>query len=108
MSDRFSGLSSEYFECACSCDEHRLVFTFDPEDQEIYLSTFLAGGRFWERLKRGVKYIFGYKCKYGHFDCTVFKPRDIIRLKNLMQSFEDFCHNNSDKVEPWLKRELAE
>jgi hypothetical protein len=25
---------------------------------------------FWERLVVAVKYIFGYECRYGHWDCT--------------------------------------
>jgi hypothetical protein len=38
------------------------------DDNNAYLHIFLRERRFFKRLLYGIKYIFGYKCKYGHWD----------------------------------------
>lgn len=83
---------SEYFECVCGTDEHTLRFkldTHDPNDVELYTSVFLNQYRgFFKRLWIAVKYLFGYKCKYGHWDCTMIKLEDADRLIKLLESYE--------------------
>ncbi len=81
---------NHYFECACWSNEHMLVFTYDycGEDDfrqnEIIVSTFLANDRnFFGRVRDAIKYVFGYKCKYGHFECTIINEFEVLRLKEL-------------------------
>ena len=75
---------SHYFECACGSSEHTLRFTLDKEDKEIYTDVYLNQYRAWYmRLLVGIKYIFGYKCKYGHWDNWILYEPDIIRLRNM-------------------------
>lgn len=77
-------LETHYFECECYSDEHALKFTFDPDDGELYLSVFLQKRPFFKRLWAAIKYVFGYKSKYGDFESgTVFKPEDLEKLANL-------------------------
>lgn len=81
-------MKSEYFECRCFADEHGIRFTYDddPNDPEIYLHVFLNDWLPWYiRIYRSVKYIFGYKCKYGHWDCWLLNPRDAERLNKFTQ-----------------------
>ena len=82
-----------YFTCDCYSDEHTLRFHYIPNskverfpDQEIYTSVFLSEQPFWKRVVKGVRYIFGYKCKYGHFDCFILRPADTARLIELLQA----------------------
>jgi len=83
-------LKSEFFECQCHSDEHTLKFTWNEEDNEIYTSVFLDDYRnFFQRVKVAAKYIFGYKCKYGHWDCFVLKPEDAGRLKELLEKLNN-------------------
>lgn len=58
-----------YVECACHSREHLLQFSKfkDDEDKEVYLHVFLTNDGFFKRVFKGLKYIFGYKCRYGHF-----------------------------------------
>ncbi len=54
--------------CSCHSTEHQVVIMYDDEDNNAYLHIFLSERRFFKRLLYGIKYIFGYKCKYGHWD----------------------------------------
>lgn len=57
----------------CTSKQHQIIFHFDADFsdnyKEVILSIHLANNRsYLKRLIAGIKYIFGYKCKYGHFD----------------------------------------
>lgn len=80
-------LKHEYFECSCDSNEHSLRFTHDPEDDEVYITTFLSQYRsFFKRVGVAVKYVLGYKCKYGHWDCTMLSKDEALRLKDWIDS----------------------
>jgi hypothetical protein len=40
---------------------------------------------FWERVKYGIKYIFGYRCRFGAFDEFLFNPDDVEKLEKLVK-----------------------
>jgi len=76
--------TTEHFQCECGSDEHTLKFSLDEltgdiEELEIWTSVFLHSEYhgFWGRLWIAVKYLFGYKCRYGHFDCFIMRPPDV-------------------------------
>ena len=74
---------TEYLECACTSNEHRLVFTLDPEDEEfpIYVSTFLHSYYPWyKRIWVAIKYVFGYRSRYGHFDSMILGWPGVVQL----------------------------
>lgn len=54
--------------CECHNPEHQIIVYYDNEDNYAYLEYHLSKLPFWERLKYGIKYIFGYQSKYGAFD----------------------------------------
>lgn len=78
-----------YIECDCHSDEHILRFIMDKDDEYpcIYLHTFLSDQYWYHRVRDGIKYIFGYKCKYGHFSETVISEEEATKLKNLLEEF---------------------
>ena len=81
----------EFFQCNCYSDEHVLKFSLDtePEDPTLYTSIFLNKNRnFFKRLGIAFKYVFGYKCKYGHFDCFEMRKDDIDRFLNLIEEYK--------------------
>lgn len=79
-------MKTEYFECACFSDEHVLKFICDEEDNELYCSIFLNQYRsIFKRVWIAIKYIFNYKCKYGHWDNWIFRQEDSERLKELLE-----------------------
>jgi len=40
---------------------------------------------FFRRVWLAIKYIFGYQCKYGHWDCVLIKKEDRIKIAKLME-----------------------
>lgn len=88
----------EYYECRCESPEHVLRFTYSeeeyykPDEKEavVYLNVFLSTGGFWHRVKEGVKYIFGHKSKYGHFDDWIMKREDAEKLRDLFNKVVEF------------------
>jgi len=82
---------SEYFECACFSDEHTLKMTLDADPQypDVYTSVFLNDYQnIFKRIWIAIKYIFGYKCKYGHWDCFTLQQEDADRMINLIQEYK--------------------
>lgn len=77
----------EYFECRCHSPEHvlRLWLEEDPGDPCIYVSVFLASEPWHRRLWIGLKYVLGYKCRYGHFDEFIIDPKDTDRMIALFE-----------------------
>lgn len=79
---------SHYFECQCGGAEHTLRFVLNKEDDELYTSIFLNDWQRWyKRLWVAVKYVFGYKCKYGHWDCWILRRDDAERLHSMLYEF---------------------
>ena len=91
----------EYYECACFSTEHTLKFYLldDPEiGPELHTSIFLNQyhnifGRIWI----AIKYIFGYKCKYGHWDCWILQKEDAERLSVLMDDYKRYLAEFQEK-----------
>jgi len=74
--------------CACYSTEHALHFHFDRENNEIYTEVLMRNWRgFFKRLWVAVKYLFGYKCRFGHFDCFEMRPEDARTLQVILGEF---------------------
>ena len=71
--------------CDCNSREHQIVIEYDKEDNLIYCHIHLVKYGFLRRLKAGLKYIFGYKCKYGQWDEFIFKPEHAKKLRELSE-----------------------
>ena len=83
---------AQYFECECRSEEHALRFAYTsmPDDQpEVYVSTFMDNSGFFSRVWRAIRYVLGYKCKYGHFDCFLLREPDADRLIDLLVKYRD-------------------
>jgi len=81
----------EYFECRCSAQEHLWRIWFDDDSYEpvVYASFFLAELPWYRRLAAAVKYIFGYKCRYGHFEEFILSPDDCDRMIGILQRLKE-------------------
>jgi len=79
---------THYFECSCGSSEHTIRFILDKDENELYTEIYLNQWRpLWKRILVGIKYIFGYKCKYGEWDCWILNQDDVLRLKNMLDEF---------------------
>ena len=76
----------EYMECKCMSPEHLVRFHLDTVDGDLcldfHLDTYLP---WYKRAWRGLKYLFGYKSKYGDFDELLFKEDDLVKLQEILK-----------------------
>ena len=81
---------THYFECSCGSTEHTIRFTIDKGDKELHTDIYLNQWRpFWKRVWVGIRYIFGYKCKYGEWDCWILNEDDTTRLRDMCNELID-------------------
>ena len=67
-------MDRKLFVCDCWSLEHQVVFEKIEGDEDIYINIHLSSLPFFDRLILGVKYIFGYKCKWGNWESMTFNP----------------------------------
>lgn len=94
-------IKKEYFECSCFSEEHTLRFTLYPAEEDsppdLFTSVFLNQHRgFFRRLWIAFRYLFGYKCRYGHWDCFLLNPKDVDRMILLLQAYKNELNNVSN------------
>jgi len=93
-----------FFECACYSDEHVLKFVYDRREKEIYATMFMSDWPQWyKRVWVAIKYIFGYKCKYGHWDTWLMCPKDLDRFISLFTTMEADMKADNNKIQPTQK-----
>jgi hypothetical protein len=73
----------EIFVCSCGSLEHQMMFWYDEEEKLLYTEVHL---RTWHnsfrRLWYGLKYAFGYKCRFGAWDEFLFDTENEQKLYN--------------------------
>lgn len=84
-------MNIEYYDCDCKSADHSIRFVYFEEDRganaEIYLEVQLAQTNVWyQRVWKALKYIFGYKCQYGHWDVWLLAPNDVDRMISMLDA----------------------
>jgi len=77
-------------ECACHLNEHQINLLYwadEEEEPELYLSPHLCPFPFWTRLWLGIKYILGYRSRYGDYAGLVLFKKDIRMLYDFLEGF---------------------
>jgi len=99
-------LEFEYFDCDCASSEHTLRFLiendirFEDWPPELYTEVYLNHYEsFWKRSIAGIKYIFGYKSKYGHWDCTILRYEQIPKFRKMLDRYEELVKKYMIKKE---------
>ena len=75
---------NELFICQCHNTEHQLIFSYFPDSDNVFVSVHLIPNRFLKRIWFAIKYIFGYRSRYGHFDEFVFNKADVNKLQKVV------------------------
>ena len=77
--------------CECHSTDHQIILSYSEDvDKEgktypmCYAHVHLRKHRFFGRVIHGIKYIFGYQCRYGAFDEFIFNPEDAPKLQELV------------------------
>lgn len=82
-------MEHEILVCKCENVEHQVVFTYDSEDKEdriVYMSVHLIPEtNILKRIWVAIKYVFGYRSMYGHFDEFIFNTKDSHKLEKVLR-----------------------
>jgi hypothetical protein len=77
--------------CECYSTEHQMVVNYSEDEYSdgtknnmVYIHTHLNKKPFWKRIIYGIKYIFGYKCRYGAFDEFIVNPKDADKIQEIV------------------------
>ena len=78
--------------CDCNDPEHLILFlTVEnvlDDDKLVFAEIHLVKRRFIKRLWYGIKYILGYRCKYGAFDEIVISKYNYGTLEKVVKYFK--------------------
>ena len=82
----------DLIKCACYSPEHSIQIQYDnyhDEEPEVFLTIFLDNDVWYRRLWKGIKYIFGFKCSFGHFTEIVLNKDSVPVLKKVVNFLKD-------------------
>lgn len=87
MSEEY--MKKHYVACSCLSSEHTLRYMYcDDMDGGDLLWTSVYLNNYRSVMKRiwiAIKYVFGYKSRYGHFDCTSMSLEEGEKLYAFLQ-----------------------
>lgn len=85
-------LKKKYIDCNCSSIEHTLRFMYfddnrDTRDHELYIDVYLDKTKWYKRVWRGIKYIFGWRSRYGDFTEIIYGMDEVKELKAFLEEY---------------------
>lgn len=80
------------FTCECGLPEHQFSFSYYPEDLEedpfMYLQVHMVPEpRLLHRIWYAIKYVFGFRTKYGEYDEVLIGEEEAVNLLGLTAEF---------------------
>lgn len=94
---------NDYFECSCSSKEHTFCVTSEESSDdwppELFISLQLIQPRnLFNKLITSIKYLFGYKCQFGHWDVINLGEDETNRMIVLLHQHKVRLHKfNSER-----------
>jgi hypothetical protein len=81
--------NQELFVCECKSLEHQVAFWYNEDVNELHLYVHLTPEvNKWNRVWNAVKYVFGYRSKYGDFDNFQLALSDVEKLKVVLEKMK--------------------
>lgn len=95
------------FLCSCGDVADQIIMNYwtDYETDDypcVYVSFHLNTLPFFKRLWLGIKYIFGYKSKYGDFSELILRPKDYTKMQevaNFLKKVYDYEEEKENKTD---------
>lgn len=81
--------TSEFFVCECHSLDHMFQLSYHKDVPTLYFTVHLATETFWRRLLTAIKYVFGYRCRYGDFDEIILSLEKAQELRDHLNKFID-------------------
>ena len=87
-----SYVRKEFYICDCESAEHQFILGYFPDDEphekSLYLTPHLVTyDNILKRIWIAIKYVFGYRCKFGHWDEVIIAPNEAERIKLFIDGF---------------------
>jgi hypothetical protein len=77
-------MNKHYIACSCHSAEHTARIIDDGED--LYLEVQLCQtSNILRRIYLAFRYILGYTCRYGHWDCTIIDEAEGKKLMHFLK-----------------------
>lgn len=87
-------MKTEIFKCVCSTHDHHFFLTENLEYKEIYLSVHLSPFySFFKRICHGIKYIFGFRSRFGDYSETILNVEEVEKLRDSLNDFLERVNN---------------
>ena len=100
LNDYKGRFQAHYFDCTCASPEHVFRFMRDPDDGTVCLEVHLVQWRsFFKRAWVALKYVFGYRSRFGHWDITELHPHDARRMIQLMEKMLADVNEHEEKTD---------
>jgi hypothetical protein len=80
--------------CECGLSEHRIEASYIPDEDwpDLYFSFHLSTHRGWfRRWWVAVRYLFGYRCRYGEWDTVSLSPLDARALAEFLDDYAEIA-----------------
>lgn len=93
-----------YIRCACHTPEHHFILHDGPDyngDYEpwVYLETHLFNYLPWyKRIWPAIRYIFGYKSRYGNFDSINIGEKDMVKIRDFFDEAIKIRKENKNDI----------
>ena len=79
---------SEFILCSCNSLEHQIALCYDDEYNVVYCNIHLVKKSFFKRLWHAIKYVFGYKCKFGAWDEFIIDNHNVNSFKKVLNKIQ--------------------
>lgn len=82
-------MRKEYIGCNCNSLDHTMRFAwFEDEPDTMYVETFIITyDRWYKRVWTAIKYVFGYRSRYGDTDEYLLYKDQVTQLRDVCQAF---------------------
>lgn len=92
---RIKQTRKDLFICSCHSTEHQMVVLYEEDEINdvrypmVYIHVHLTERPFWQRVRYGLKYIFGYQSRYGAFDEFIVNPDDVHNIEKIVEHLKE-------------------
>ncbi len=96
--------TKEIIVCECFSTEHQVAITYiqadnkDEADEMCFEVHLTPGKGFFKRIIGAIKYVFGYRSRYGDWDEFIFNPKDCEKLILYLQELKNSNRDRTDKL----------
>lgn len=83
--DQVEETINELFICKCHNVEHQLIFSYNKDWEEVFVSVHLVPeSNIFKRIWKALQYVFGHRSVYGHFDEFILEKDDAEKLQQVV------------------------